>query len=266
MIDFEAVVDILKQYVIQFMRLNYNVLSATSSSRSGPNSNIRPIRDAEHGSRIDAPQRAAHGYGAHDLVGSGSPREHGDSSGGESPSMRSEENAKTQRWIRNKCLATLHFVDPAGTGVIDRQKMRMACTIVFKFLHDKHDEVTPPTPEWFGKAFNNFDTDGDGLLNYEEIIEIVEQYVDALHQSGIVVNVGKEDDEDGFGDDSDDGEYGDIRQGQKGRDGIERIVPQMHSNDTDEHSDREGREGKARAGSAESSTGSACSAPGVAAN
>ena len=92
--------------------------------------------------------------------------------------------------------------------------MRMACTIVFKYLHDKHEEVTPPTNEWFVKAFNNFDTDGDGFLSYEEIIEIVEQYVDALHQSGIVVRAALEsalDDglDGGLDDGSDDGEYGD---------------------------------------------------------
>ena len=98
MIDFDAVVDILKQYVKQFLRLNKRVLSATSSARSGA-----VIRDGVSSSTAQ--------YGG--MTGSSSPVGHrqgrggaegGSSGSGDDGNTSSEDNSKTLKWIRHKCL------------------------------------------------------------------------------------------------------------------------------------------------------------------
>jgi Ca2+-binding EF-hand superfamily protein len=58
------------------------------------------------------------------------------------------------------------WVDPESTGKINKAQMKTALTFVFSQL----DDVTLPTDNWFDRAFTNFDTDGDGMLNYDEIV------------------------------------------------------------------------------------------------
>lgn len=81
------------------------------------------------------------------------------------------------------CWKSFCFVDNESTGKINRSQMKTAMTMVF----DQLLNVTMPTDQWFSDAFTNFDIDKDGFLNFDELVEIVDQYVEALRRSGVKV-------------------------------------------------------------------------------
>lgn len=87
------------------------------------------------------------------------------------------------QWLKDLCWQAFRWVDPENTGRVNRTQMKTASTFVFNQLQD----VTLPTDNWFERAFTNFDTDADGFLTYDEVVEIADQYVDALKRSGIKV-------------------------------------------------------------------------------
>lgn len=67
-----------------------------------------------------------------------------------------------------------HFIDPSRSGLINMSQNKTGLTIVFERLGD----IPMPKDKWYVEVFRNYDKNNDGMIEFKDFKDIVEQWDD----------------------------------------------------------------------------------------
>jgi len=87
----------------------------------------------------------------------------------------SEPPGKLATTVEKLCLQAFEWVDPENAQAVNQSQTKTALTMVFSCL-----KVPNPPDEWHTAAFQSFDTDHDGLIGFDDLVDLACQHCEAF--------------------------------------------------------------------------------------